>query len=96
MSDLFDELTRPEPRKINNWYTRLPRDAQATLTKIRRKFAAEGQSVSYPVLRERLATRFEGIPIDSKTICSFMRGVSESYPDVEAEDEPKQTKRNRR
>jgi|TARA_R110000868_G_scaffold393472_2_gene664509 hypothetical protein len=95
---LLDELTKPEPKLLKNWYQKLSRDAQATLTAVRRKFAEEGgRTVSYAVLRDRLAAKFDGIPTCAKRIGEFLRGVSDMYPDVEAEDEPKQqAKRNRR
>jgi len=94
---LLDELTKPEPRRLSNWYQKLSREAQETLTAIRRKFAEEGgRTVSNAVLRDRLAAKFQGIPVCAKRLGEFLRGVSDSYPDVEAEDEPKQAKRNRR
>jgi hypothetical protein len=94
---LIDELTKPEPKRLSNWYQKLSRDAQATLTAVRRKFAEEGgRTVSYAVLRDRLAAKYEGIPNCAKRLGEFLRGVSDVYPDVEAEDEPKQAKRNRR
>lgn len=94
---LLDELTKPEPKLTKNWYQKLNRDAQATLTAVRRKFAEEGgRTVSYAVLRDRLAAKFDGIPNCAKRLGEFLRGVSDMYPDVEAEDEPKQAKRNRR
>lgn len=92
---LIDKLIAPEPKKLSNWYSKLPRETQVVLCEIRRKFTADGWSCSAPVLLERLRKEFDGMPADSKAICKFLRGVSESYPDVEAEDEPKQAKRNR-
>ena len=94
---LLDELTKPEPKRLTNWYIKLPRETQVLLCDIRRKFAADGWTCSAPVLLERLRKQFDGMPGDSKLLGRFLRGVSESFPDVEAEDEPKQqAKRNRR
>jgi hypothetical protein len=93
---LIDELTKPEPKKLTNWFIKLPRETQVLLCDIRRKFAVDGWSCSAPVLLDRLRKQFDGMPADSKSLCKFLRGVSESFPDIEATDEPKkQAKRNR-